>query len=256
MVFKTDDSFLEKLFEITRELYIYCHLRIHTSKDDAETEQDIATIIMIILIVIFSFTAIKVIIIFVNFLLINIIINILKYFKESIKKRCRINLVREFKIIFLYFNRIFKKFYTYNFYSYESKVYGFFMVSTYVTFVVFNILFATFYALSDKTDDDLSLTVKIWQIISFEVSIFMELICAFFYLIRNSKKHTKTVIICFIILNIVIFSVMYLKQYLLLENDNDDLRRIANLLFCCFFTFIYILAYKKTFDYNVRCIFF
>lgn len=246
------EGFLDKLFSIVQELYVYCHLKDYNMDEDYDQEKQISTFIMCMMIGIFSFTVIKIIAIFLYFLILNLVVSTYRFIKYLIKRRCCVNIFQEMNYTCGYTLRIMKKLYTYNFYSYKNKCFGFFIVTIYLVFISLNISFAAEYLKRDNNKEPLTDTVKILQILSFELSIFVELVCCFFYLTRNSKVQYISTFVSFVVLNGVICGTMFYKEYFC-DSDDDNPRRVANLVFLIFFSFLFILCFRKVYKYDLNC---
>lgn len=245
-------TLFDNLFLIIQDLYIYCHLKDYNSTTDEEVEQRIAVIIMTILIAIFSFTVIKIFAIFLYFFFINITINFCKFCGTLIKKKCCINIFSEIKFSCIYLAKNLRKLYTYNFYSYENKAYGYFIVPVYLIFIIFNLMFAADYTQNDKDKKMKTESIKMLQFIAFELSIFIELVCCFFYLTRKLRKQFIFTLAAFCFLNLVIGLTLWYKLNFC-DQDDENPRRVANLIFLFFYCFLFSLCFKKIFCYNLNC---
>ncbi len=248
-----DIPFTRVFFTIIEELYIYCHLKIRSNTDPTKEQIEYGHIIMTIIMSIFSLTIIKMLIIFSYFLIINTLYHTYNFCENSIKRKCKINCPILFKSALLYLIKVFKKFYTYNFYSYENKIYGTIISLLYMTFIVFNILFS--YQYTRNISEEIVYSLQILQIISFELNIFFELVCGFFYITRRLGLQYLFVISSFIFLNIVVLIAEYIKVNNCMDIDNDQPRRIANLIYNAYFSLVLFGAVYKTYKYNLTCMY-
>jgi hypothetical protein len=254
-VIQSYNSTLDKIFSVIEELYIYCHLKNYQeySPEDIEEDENIAKTIMLILIIIFSFTMIKLAVISVYFFFITVLCNAGKFFIYVFQKRCCVDFKKEFKFACFYLGKIMKKLYTYNFYAFENKILGVVLVLLYVVFLFFNILFTSEYMEIEKEDyHEKPEGVKILQIVSFELSIFMELLCATFYITRLAKKHFITVFSSFIGLNLIVIAAVFYKTNLIDPTDENP-RRFANLVFLTFFSVLFLVSANKVAKYDLNC---
>jgi hypothetical protein len=243
---------------VMHKLYIYCHLKSNKDETPEEIEEDMKfdTVIMAIIICILSFSIIKMCIIFVHFFIVTTLINTGKFCYRLIRFRFCVNIVQEIKYAYFYFVKILKKFYTNNFYSYENRPFGAFFVTTYMLFILFNLFFTFDHVVIDSHDQSKNVLLRIMQIISFELNIFMELICCTFFIYRIFKKQFIFVTYCFFVLNTIILSVIYYRiSNNMGEKEIFDVSiYIARLIFLSLFITIAFFSLKIVSDYNLNCI--
>jgi hypothetical protein len=249
------NSTVDKVFSIIEELYIYCHLKNYNdySPEEVEEDESIAKTIMIILIIIFSFTMIKVALISIYFIFITVLGNIGRFCGRIYRNKCNINILREIKFACFYLGKIFKKLYTYNFYAYENKLLGICLITLYLVFLSFNIMFTfEFIVITEEDIHEKPEYVKVLQIIAFELSIFMELLCCTFYTTRAIKNQFLLVCCSFLGLNLVVIGAVYYKMNLPDPSDENP-RRCANLIFLTNFTILFIISAVKVTRYDLNC---
>lgn len=251
----SSDSTLDKIYSIIGELYIYCHLKNYGSytPEMVEVDETIAKTLMIILIIIFSFTLIKVAFISIYFICITVLGNIGRFFGRIFKNRFKIDIFTEIKFACFYLGKILKKLYTYNFYAFENKLLGISLVTLYLIFLSFNIMFtAEFIVITEEDVHHKPNYVKVLQILAFELSIFMELLCCTFYITRQIKNQFVLVFSFFLGLNLVVISAVVFKMNLQ-NQDDENPRRIANLIFLAMFTILFIISAQKVSRYDLNC---
>jgi len=250
-------DFLENVYYVIQKLYIYCHLKSNQDETKEEIQEDIKfdTAIMSIIICILSFSIIKMCIIFIHFFIVNTIINAGKFCYRIIRFRCCINLLEEAKYAYFYLIKILKKFYTNNFYSYENKTFGAFFVTVYMLFILFNLFFTFDHAVIDCKDKSKNVILRIMQIISFELNIFMEIICCTFFIYRIFKKQFIFVSICFLVLNTIVASVIYYRiSHDKAEEEIFDVSiYIAKLFFLIFYVTLAYFSLKAISQYSLNC---
>jgi hypothetical protein len=245
-------STLDKIFSVIEDLYIYGHLKNYEnySKEELEQDENIAKTIMLILIIIFSFTMIKVAVISVYFFFITVLCNAGKFFIYVFQKKCCVDFKKEFKFACFYLGKIMKKLYTYNFYAFENKILGVVLVLLYLVFLFFNILFTSEY-MEIKQDYGVEIPegVKVLQIVAFELTIFMELVCGCFYVFRSVKKQFTVVLSSFFGLNLIISIAVFYK----IDQDDENPRRYANLFFLTYFSVLFLISAIKVAKYDINC---
>ena len=240
------------IYSVIEKLYIYCHLKSNSDETQEEIEEDMKfdTAIMIIIICILSFTILKMLVVFIYFFIINTMINLAKFLFRLIRKKFCLNIIDEIKFASFHLVKILKKFYTNNFYSYENKTFGAFFVTSYLLFILFNLIFTFDHAVIGNNDH----VLRILLIISFELNIFSELVCCTFFLVRNFKKQFILIIILFVFLNILILPIII---YRIINNLNEEeffdiSIVITRLIFLTFFSILGIYSIKVISDYDLN----
>lgn len=251
------EGILEIINYVIQKLYIYCHMKSNVDETPEEKAEDLRfdIAIMSIIIIMLSFSIVKVLLIFIHFFIINTMINLAKFFYRLIKKKCCINLIQELKYSYFYFVKIFKKFYTNNFYSYENKYFGGFFVLIYILFILFNFFFTLDYVVIDAKDESKNKILRSLQIISFELNIIMELICCTFFIYRCFKKQFMIIIASYLMLNMIVILVIYYRILNNMEEKEnfDKSIYIARLTFLSFFSSLALYSVKIISDYDLNC---
>jgi hypothetical protein len=176
-----------------------------------------------------------------------------------IKKKCYFNVCTGIKTVYYEQVKIIKKFYTYNFYSFENKCYGCIVVLIYMAFLFFNIMFTIKNIIENIIENNTSeptIQTIVIHFIAFELNIFIEIYCSTFYLIINHFTQFFIAVICFAFLNVILFTTVFVKLYLLEGQSSGDFdeypRRIAHIIYIFFFTFFFLLSYFKIKKYDVN----
>lgn len=196
---------------------------------------------------------IKVAIISIYFICITVLGNIGRFFGRIFKNRFKIDIFTEIKFACFYLGKILKKLYTYNFYAFENKLLGISLVILYLIFLSFNIMFtAEFIVITEEEVDHKPNYVKVLQILAFELSIFMELLCCTFYITRQIKNQFVLVFSFFLGLNLVVIIAVVYKMNLQ-DQDSEIPRRMANLIFCAMFTILFKISAQKVLRYDLNC---
>lgn len=255
-----EESLFKEIVNVTssviEEVYIYNHLspKAFESTNDKKLDEYLATTIMCVLVAIFSTTILKMFLIFLYFFFCNTVYNICKFFVFVYRKKCLINLSAQCKNAYSYLSKIFKKIYTYNFYSYENKPFGYVIVIVYICFLLFNILYTTEYIIILKGQKYDDIMFRGFHIIAFEFHIFIELICCTFYIYRKLWSQYKFILISYIGLNILICIITFLKiNYDFTDDCNDFIRRVAHLVFLIYFATLYFISFMRVKNYNLNC---
>jgi hypothetical protein len=246
---------VELVYQVISELYVYCHLKDHEDESPSEREEDrfFEKIIMTIIILIFSFTIFKMILIFCHFFVLSTLLNIYNFIYRLLKKQCCLNLRDECSFAYLFFVKNLKKFYTNNFYSYENKFFGLCFVSAYMLFVFFNMFFASENVNLDTNKPEI---LKIMHIIAFEYTIYIELICCTFFIMRCFKKQFMFVIASYLSLNIIVAGTIYYRISHKITEDFEKYEnsiRVAHLIFVLYFSILSCVSLIKILKYDLNC---
>ena len=215
-------------------------------------DQNIATSIMVILIIMFSLQMFKVAFIIVYFFIFNVLPSLGRFCAKVVRQRCCMSFRTELKYSLFYLGKILKKIYTYNFYSYENKLTGFVLVTFYMIYIVFNLIFTVEYFKTDTKEEEKPDAVKYEQFIAFEFSLIIELIVCFFYITRSFKKMFASVIVSFLGLNSVIAMVVVYKMQVQLD-DSEKPRRFASLIFSIYFSVLILISLVRVIKYDPNC---
>ena len=218
-------QYSEELFSVVEDLYVYCHLNWVLTK----SALIYTSVIMTILTVLFLITMLKMIIIFLYFFVFHFFINLFRYILSIFYRKFKINIWTDIKYICIYITRIFKKAYTYNFYSYENKAYGGITVSLYILYLFYNILFTilSFLISLKEQDPTFNPMKKLFYIyiIALISHLLIELHCSTFFITRNKYFQFILVLVCFFAIFISVLFTAYIKM--IYEIDTQKPRRIV-----------------------------
>ena len=148
----------------------------------------------------FFFVFLKLILIILYFLLFGISMGCFNCLRSSFKSKCKINLKQKSNECYSFFYAIFKKIYTYNFYSYENKCLGFFLVSNFGLFICFNVYYIFLY-LGHLEEPCENYLLELSRFYAFETHLLIELYCACFFLFVSKTRNLITSLFFFLVLN-------------------------------------------------------
>ncbi len=240
------------------ELYIYIH-RDTINKDifsSFASDSLTTTIIMVFFITLFKISLIF-ICFFIKWLLWDILIIIFKLFKYKCSilwKECCFNIN--------YFKKVFKKVYTYNFYSYDKDVYGpvwiILIPFLYISFIICNLIFCYFekYLNNNSQDDQKDNNIKnIFLICIFYLHLFIEVYISLFYCVKDLFKHIKYTTYIFLA-GCFISMLVFLSSFLFIEEEKKDLfclcQRSGRMVYVIFFICAYIKSFNAVKKYNMN----
>ena len=148
----------------------------------------------------FFFVFLKLILIILYFFLFGISLGLFNCAKNTIKSNCKINLTQKCNECLSFFYAIFKKIYTYNFYSYENKCLGLFLVTNFGLFIFFNVYYIFKY-LTHLDEPNISFILELSRFYAFETHIFIELYCACFFVFLSKTRNLIISIFFFWVIN-------------------------------------------------------
>lgn len=240
-----NESAFQRFLYTTDELYIYIH------RSNKHTQPYSSDILLLTILSVFLVTFLKMILIFLCFFLKWLIWDIIKIIIKLLKYKCSI-LWKECCFNINYFKKVFKKIYTYNFYSYDIDVYGKFWIIIipliYISFIIGNLIFNFMEYLETKQTD----LRNIFLVIIFFLHLFIEIYISLFYYIKDLKKHIFRTFYMFLIgclIVLLLFSFTYfdpeMKNFQLVE-------RIVRTFFLMFFLWAYVNSLKLVLFYNMN----
>lgn len=250
-----EQQYLLELYDLIKNIFVYSHMKPYLrDKERQMYEYIFINAIRIIILILTLGVLFKTLIICLYFLLIQTLLNTIRFITKIPKTKCNIFICDTVKSIFLYFGKIFKKIYTYNFYEFQSILGGIFFVVIFCIYLFTNVLFM--FIISDEIENEIkSKQFIIIHFLVFETNILLELICITFYNIRHINKQMRLVIGYFIFVNGSVMLMFYIKR-LWINNDGfiegDIPRRIMNLIFNVMFCLINIINFRNIAKYDVN----
>lgn len=173
----------------------------------------------------------------------------ISYIVNLFRINCRVRCRQSLKFACDYLTKNVKKFYTYNFYSFENKLYGFIILTLYFSHLLFNI----FFAINVKNLVKDEYTFNILRIVSFELHMFFKLVCITFYLTRNLKKQFLIVGIILLTINMALAILCILQSKFDVLHNNPKSIALFKYFFIIIFVYLYSMCFKTIFLYNKNC---
>jgi hypothetical protein len=255
----TKHTFNSDLVSIVEDLYVYCHL----SWEKSETNYYITAtfIVMIFVFICLIMTTLKMILIFIYFFFIHICCTLSRYIYKIITKKCKINFKQDLISISGYITRILKKFYTYNFYAFENKLYGSIIVPIYLTCLIMNIvLTTTVFVHIDHDDgeddkDGIKHPLRYFPVylIALCSQVIVELHCSTFFITRKINVQVLHGLVGFVLIFISVFITAIIKNVYEIENEMP--RRLCNSFITFIFLILYTLSCWNLWTYDKNCIY-
>ena len=211
---ETKEALKYDLYDFTKSIYIFSHMKtILVDKKVQIFEEYLLKLIRDLTLVIVIFVLFKIIIIFGYFIVFQASIAFKNFIQLSYKSKCDISCKNSCKYFLLFFKRILKKIYNFNFYIIQNEIISLILLLLFLTNIILNYLFM------DKNIDQIDKIEKDDTFIdlyfsSFEFYLLMELICYMFYSVRNIFHAVLLAFGYFITLNIIIaFPFLYVRKY-------------------------------------------
>lgn len=244
--FENKTTFLEKIDFTIDEMYVYIH-----RKNISESNL-INQIFLLLIFTIFIMILTKLSIIFICFILKWTFCDLPLITYKIWSNKCS-NLCKEIFNNIIYLKKVCKKIFTYNFYSFDSSIYGniiiFVIPVIYILFIIMNFI----YAIDIRNFKKSCFYTQFIHISVFYLHLLVELYSVSFYAIKDLILHLKFTFFIFTIANLNI-----LWLFLLLSNINYNeticffAQRIARLILCFFFIGMYYFSIKRIINYKIN----
>lgn len=221
------------LYDFTKSIYIFSHMKtLLVDRNVQKLEVIFLNIIKYFALSIYFIVLFKIIIIFGYFLLFQALVAFGNFIKLSYKSKCDISFKKFLIYFLLFFERIFKKIYNFNFYILQNKAISCFLILFFLVNIILNYYFIhqNIEQIDEIEKDDAIINL---YFSSFEFYLLMELVCYMFYSIRNIVHGMLLAFGYFIALNIIIiFSYLYVQKYELLHGAFmlNEPQRILNII--------------------------
>jgi len=221
------------LYDFTKSIYIFSHIKTLLVDPEVQNlEKKLLYFIRWLEFAIYIIASLKIIIIFGYFIIFQASFAFGNFIKLSYKSKCDISIKKFFIYFLLFFKRILKKIYTFNFYIIQNKAISLFLILFFLINIVLNYYFIEQNIAQieyiEKDDYFINLYFS-----SFEFYLLMELICYMFYSIKNIVHALLFAFGYFIALNIIIiFTYFYVEKYEFLNGAFmlNEPQRILNII--------------------------
>jgi len=241
------------LYDFTKSIYIFSHIKTLLVDTEVQNlEKKHLLFIKYFEFGIYVIALIKILIIFGYFIIFQASFAFANFIKLSYKSKCDISIKKFFIYFLLFFKRIFKKIYTFNFYIIQNKAISLFLILFFLINIVLN------YSFIEENLEQIELIEKDDYFInlyfsSFEFYLLMELICYMFYSIRNIVHALLFAFGYFITLNIIIiFTYLYVQKYEYLNGAFmlNEPQRILNIIIFSILMILKIYCLYKIIYFN------
>ena len=198
-----EDNYFYDIYEFSKSVYLFSHMKTNLVDDKVQkVERTAIILVLIISIVAFFFVLFKTLIIIGYFLCMQATTAFIKFIQMLFKNKFNINFKSSCKNSLLFFGRVCKKLYTFNFYIFYSKIISGFMIFSFWICLLSNFLFNIF-NIELITEPNKSTFFFVFFFISFECNLLIEFICCTFYAHPNMCTSTSLAFGYYIVVNII-----------------------------------------------------
>ena len=230
---ETKEGLFYDLYDFSKSIYIFSHMKTNLVDPTVQIGETTALYtLMIISTIIFFLVTIKTMIILGYFICSQALTAFIRFIKMLFKTKCNINFQSSLKNSLMFFGRVFKKIYTFNFYIFYSKYVSFFMFFSFWFCLISNFLFNIInYRTIDEPEKGLNF---LWCFfLSFQFNLLMEIICSTFYAYRNLNVSSLLALGYYTLINIILFIGFYYArryEYLYGAYLMEEPQRVLNII--------------------------
>ena len=242
-------------YDLIKNVYVFSHMYLYLIDTKRQSiEYNFIRAVLIIISILAVAICFKIVVIFIYFFLIQAITNLISFLCTLCRSKCKVPCCSNVKGAFIYFIKLFKKLYTYNFYAFDSTFVGTFLVVSYFLYLISTITFSAL-IIQEIESEIKSNFFYVCHFVAFQFNILMEILCVSFYNLRNMKKQFFLSMGYFFLLNLLIIITLMFQR--LLVNvygifEKSEPRRILNIVFNFFFFIMYTTTIIKLILYNVN----
>ena len=251
----TQEKIIYDMYDFSKLVYIFSHMKTNLV-DSSVQKTEIAAIIFIFFIsgIIFFFVLIKTLIILGYFLCMQATTAFVRFIEMLFKTKFNINCKSSCKNTMLFFWRICKKIYTFNFYIFYSRYISGFMIISFWVCLLSNFLFnyynLKFINIFEKKD-----IFFYFFFLSFEFNLLIELICSTFYSERNMITSSLLSFGYYAVINIILFIAFFYTrrmEYLYGAYLLEEPQRTINILIFFILLILKINCLIKIIKFNKK----
>ena len=206
---ETKEGLVHDLYDFSKSVYLFSHMKTNLVDPTVQIGETTALYtLMIISTIIFLVVSIKTLIILGYFICSQALTAFIRFIKMLFITKCNISFKTSFKNSLMFFGRVFKKIYTFNFYIFYTKYVSIFMIFSFWICLISNFLFNIInYRTIDEPEKGIYF---LWYFfISFQFNLLIELICSTFYAYRNMNISSLLALGYYIVINVILFIGFY-----------------------------------------------
>lgn len=206
---ETKEYIFYDLYDFGKSVYIFSHMKTNLVDTSVQKTEKIAlNILSTISAIIFFFVLIKTLIILGYFICSQAMTAFFRFVKMLFKTKFNINFKSSCKNSLMFFGRVFKKIYTFNFYIFYTKIINTFMIFSFWVCLVSNFLFNRinlFYI--EKVEKEIDF---LWGFyLSFQFNLLIEVVCSTFYAHPNMNISSLLALGYYLVINVIIIVIFF-----------------------------------------------
>jgi len=230
---ETKDALFYDLYDFFKSVYLFSHMKTNLVDQYVQTmETSAVALLLFISSSIFFFVLFKTMVVLGYFLCTQALTAFIRYIKMLYKTKFKINFKSSCKNSGLFFVKLCKKIYTFNFYMFYTKYINIFMLISFWVCLISNFVFnITNY--NNLEEPEKSFSFLIFFYMSFEFNLLIEIICCTFYAHRNMNASSLLALGYYFVINVIMVIVFYIarqKEYLYGAFLLEEPQRILNII--------------------------
>ena len=252
---ETKEGIFYDLFDFSKSVYLFSHMKTNLVDSSVQIAEITAiTFLMVITNIIFILVLFKTLIILGYFLCSQALTAFVRFVKALFKTKFNVSFKSSFKNSLMFFWRVFKKIYTFNFYLFYTKLISAFMIISFWICIFSNFQFnrinKNYIEEPEKGNDFL-----LYFFLSFQFNLLMEIICSIFYSSRKSISSSLLSFGYYVVINVIIIIVFLLvrrREYLKGAYLFEEPQRKLNIIIYSILFILKLNALYRIIKFNKR----
>ena len=230
---ETKDGLFYDLYDFFKSVYLFSHMKTNLVDQYVQKmETSAVALLLLISSSIFFFVLFKTSIVLGYFLCTQALTAFIRFIKIVYKSKFKINFKSSCKNSMLFFGKLCKKIYTFNFYIFDTKYINFFMLLSFWDCLISNFVFNIINYLNLEVPEKSS-NFLIFFYMSFEFNLLIEIICCTFYAHREMNTSSLLALGYYFVINVIMVIIFYIarrKEYLYGAFLFEEPQRILNII--------------------------
>jgi hypothetical protein len=252
---ETKDGIFYDLYDFSKSVYIFSHMKTNLVDEKVQIGEKAAIILLLVISsVIFFFVLIKTFIILIYFICSQAMTAFVRFIIMVFKTKFNINFKSSCKNSCMFFGKVCKKIYTFNFYIFYSKYISSFMIISFWICLFSNFIFNL---VNNKylENPEKDFEFLVFYFLSFEFNLLIEVICSTFYAHRNMIDSSLLAFGYYFVINsimLIIFFIARRKEYLDGAYLLEEPQRILNIIVFFILFILKVNCLYKIIKFNKR----
>lgn len=252
---ETQDSFLYNYYDYMKTIFLYSHVKTYLLDPTRQNYEFFLDSFLLVFSGIFLFAVgFKIGIIFVYFFVCQTFLPFLSFMRLLFKSKFKIDYKSSFINAKNYLFKVFKRFITFNFYLYQSNIFGALMILTYLLFLISSFAFFIINMQQIKMPEKSEYYMYLFYI-HFYSFLSQQLLCSCFYACRDMKINVISSISLFILLILITIVGYVITERI--ENsegkiDSDIPQNIMNIIYNTIFLLLHGNCLYNLFTYRME----